>query len=105
MVRALDMQQIILQSNPVEKIQQAQQKHPEMQQRQFDLEMAQEKKLQQEKTRQLHESEQARIRWEEERRQGRQGGDRREFQDHETPPGAVAEEDTPIQGGRIDVKV
>lgn len=103
MVRPLDLQQIILQSNPVEKIQQAQQKHPEMQQRQFDLELAEEKKLQQEKTRQLHESEQARIR-REEQRQGRRDGDRKGRQDPETSP-VPAEEDAPEQGGRIDVKV
>lgn len=103
MVRPLDLQQIILQSNPVEKIQQAQQKHPEMQQRQFDLELAEEKKLQQEKTRQLHESEQARIR-REEQRQGRREGDRKGRQNPESSQGQV-QEDAPEQGGRIDVKV
>jgi hypothetical protein len=88
----------------VEKIQQAQQKHPEMQQRQFDLELAEEKKLQQERTRQLHESEQARIRREEERRQRRRDDDRKEHRDPETSS-VTGEEDAPMQGGRIDVKV
>ncbi len=103
MVRPLDVQQIILQSNPVEKIQQAQQKHPEMQQRQFDLELAEEKKLQQERTRQLHESEQARIRREEQRR-GRREDDLKGRQEPETLL-APEDEDAPEQGARIDVKV
>ena len=106
MVRPLDLQQIILQSNPVEKLQQTQQKHPEMQQRQFDLELAEEKKAQREKARKLNESEHARIRQEDEKHRGRENRDMRQRQDpDDTAAGGEELTDLPGPGIRIDVKV
>ena len=42
MVRAIDAQQVILQSNMAEKVQQIQQQNPDMQQRYFALQLSEE---------------------------------------------------------------
>lgn len=44
MVRSLDAQQILLQSNAVERVQQVQQHHGNVQQRHFEAQLAQEKR-------------------------------------------------------------
>jgi hypothetical protein len=49
MVRAIDMQQVITQAYPAEKVQQTQQQHADIQQRYFDLKLNEEQKLLREK--------------------------------------------------------
>jgi len=105
MVRPLDLQQVIIQSNPVEKIQQAQQKHPEMQQRQFDLELKEEKKIQKEKPGELKESEHALVRREDEKRRDQRDRDMKRREDSETAAGTEEGNEFSNQGMHIDVKV
>lgn len=105
MVRPLDLQQIIIQSNPVEKIQQTQQKHPEMQQRQFDLELKDEKKVQKEKPAETKESEHALIRREDEKHHDRRGRDMKRREDSDSAAGTDEMSESHDQGMHIDVKV
>ena len=62
MVRAIDIQQSILQTSAAEKIQQIQQQHADMQQRYFQLKLSEEDRLAQEKIRQFEEAEKAKNR-------------------------------------------
>ena len=52
MVRAIDAQQVILQSNMAEKVQQIQQQNPDMQQRYFALHLSEQDRLLREKVKQ-----------------------------------------------------
>lgn len=44
MVRSIDVQQVLLQSNSLERVQQTQQQHPDVQQRYFEDQLSKEKK-------------------------------------------------------------
>jgi hypothetical protein len=61
MVRPIDAQQIILQTNSVEKIQQLQQQHPGLQQQYIELQIKEEKKLARETVQDAAEAEKAEI--------------------------------------------
>ncbi len=73
MVRAIDVQQSILQTTSLEKIQQIQQQHADMQQRYYQLKLSEEDRLAQEKIRQFEEAEKAKIREKEENKDKRRG--------------------------------
>lgn len=74
MLRGIDVKQVILQTNPVEKVQQAQQQHPDMQQRYLEIQLSEQKKIQKEHVKSSEESERARIgqKKEEEKHRGSQ---------------------------------
>ncbi len=57
MVRAIDAQQSILQSHQMEKVQNVQQQHADMQQRYFNLQLTEERRLQREKVKDLEQKE------------------------------------------------
>ena len=61
MVRSLDVQQILLQSNAVERVQQTQQHYPAMQQKYFGDQLNKEQALLKEKVKDLEESERLMI--------------------------------------------
>lgn len=71
MVRAIDMQQVITQAYPVEKVQQTQQQHSDIQQRYFDVKLNEEQRLLREKVKTSEEAREAKI-TEQEGRKGQQ---------------------------------
>ena len=104
MVRAVDMQQVLLQSHTSEKVQQTLQQHPDRQQRYFELHLQEEKKLLKEKVKDSEEVERAAIR-ERQEREGRR--DAREDDSEGKPktdqPAAATEEDE--EGRHINIRV
>lgn len=62
MVRAIDVQQSILQTSPTEKIQQIQQQHADMQQRYVQLHLSEEDRLAREKVNHFKEADKAKLR-------------------------------------------
>ncbi|MEN6469427.1 MAG: hypothetical protein ABFD45_10820 [Smithella sp.] len=105
MVRAIDVQQSILQTTSTEKIQQIQQQHADMQQRYFQLKLSEEDRLAQEEIRQFEEAEKAKIREKQEKEGNRQrkGADqhpnrRMEFLSDEN-------DESSDEGGVINIKV
>jgi hypothetical protein len=78
MLRAIDMQQVVLQMEQAEKVQRVGQHHPDMQQRYLELQAKEEKKLRQEKVPDAKEASKTVIRDKKEReRERRAGADRR----------------------------
>lgn len=72
MLRGIDVKQMILQTNSVEKVQQTQQQHPDMQQRYLEIQINEQKKQHKEQVSYSEEAEKARIgqKKEEEKRKG-----------------------------------
>lgn len=102
MVRAIDAQQVILQSNMAEKVQQIQQQNPDMQQRYFALHLSEQDRLLKEKVKQSEESEKAAIKEKEERESRRK---RKEQQAQENPEHFAVLENGEDEGGLINIKV
>jgi hypothetical protein len=103
MLRSVDVKQIIVQSNSMERVQQTQQQHPEMQQRYLDIQLSEEKKLGKENVHNSEESEQARLRKRDDREEsGQQSG-----QQDPQKKGAAGQEEDPEgdRAGRIDIRV
>lgn len=101
MVRAIDAQQSILQSGIVEKLQQAQQQNPDMQQRNIALNLSEEDRLLKATVKQSEETEKAEIKEKEERESGR--GSKEQLSKDQ---GAVSEEDEfEGEGEHINIKV
>ena len=106
MLRPVDLQQILTQSNSMERVQQAQQQHPDMQQRYFSVQLSEERKLLKETVKDAEETEKSKIKAEEEkdRRQNKAKaedesiGKLEEKQDNKEP-------DEVEHGGLIDIKV
>ncbi len=104
MVRALDVQQVILQSNSVERVQQAQQHQANLQQKHFESQLAKEKRLLREKVKDLEESERLMIKEKQER-------DKRENKNKRSKRGETGVDedrkkqlsDEPV--GRIDIRI
>lgn len=105
MLRAVDVQQILLQTNPVERIQQTQQQQSDMQQRHFAVEVGLEKKIMEEKVKVADETERSSIKREEEEKKKRHS--KSSTSDHEHPAEAAGKDatDDKPQGRLIDVKV
>ncbi|MDD2670946.1 MAG: hypothetical protein PHG91_00425 [Syntrophales bacterium] len=61
MVRGVDIQQVLIQSNSVERVQQVQQQHPDLQQRYLEVQIKEERKISKESVKNTPESEHARI--------------------------------------------
>ncbi|MBW2559600.1 MAG: hypothetical protein JRE40_01970, partial [Deltaproteobacteria bacterium] len=66
-MRSLDVQQVLLQSNSVERVQQVQQQQGDVQQRHFQAQLLEERRELREKVKNSEESERLMIREEEER--------------------------------------
>ncbi len=106
MLRATDIQQILIQSNSVERVQQAQQQHSDMQQRYFSVQLSEERKQLKETVKTAEEAEKSRIKSkeEEERRQKKANAEAEHTgkMDMNHDEGAADEVE---QGGLIDIKV
>ena len=105
MVRAIDQRESVLQSNIAERIQQVQQRNPDVQQRYFEVQLRQEHRKRLQQVVEAEEKEAVRFQGESKREQNGSGkGDAAE-----TPPEgeATAAEGTFGQEGqgRIDIKV
>jgi hypothetical protein len=103
MVRAIDTQQVILQSSIAEKIQQTQQQNPDMQQRYFALDLSEQDKVLKGKIKQAEETEKTLIKEKEEQGSGRKS---KEQQRHNKET-IVAGEDSDFEGEgeNINIKV
>jgi len=105
MLRAVDVQQVLLQTTSVERIQQTQQQS-DLQQRYIAMHSIEEKKILKEKVKESDETEKARIQREEERERKRKMA--RDPQKAEQKQLLTPEEDKPPEeehGGRINIRV
>jgi len=107
MLRAVDLQQVLMQTTSVERIQQTQQQQSELQQRYVATHASEEKKLLKEKVKESDESDKARMRREEERERKRRMA--RDHQPAEDKPHQSPQEAEPLEedehGGRINIRV
>lgn len=117
MLRAIDLQQVVMQMEQTEKVQRVEQQHPDMQQRYLDLQAKEEHKLRQEKVPEAEEARKTLIREKKERegerraraerrkeeRERRAGAERREMA-WQAKQGEEGPDGTP-QGGHINIKV
>jgi hypothetical protein len=105
MIRSVDVQQVILQLNSIERVQQVQQQHPDVQQRYFEDQLNKEKKEVKEKVQQSEELDYALIREEERRGKGdKQHGKHKsgsDIQDADDESERLVDE----LGGKVDIKV
>ena len=114
MLRGIDVKQVFLQTNSVEKVQQTQQQHPDMQQRYLEIQLNEEKKVQKEHVNYSEEAEKARVgqKKEEEQRQGAPQGEQKRNPDEaagRTEQAQDEESKDKLDGRtgsiRIDIKV
>jgi hypothetical protein len=101
-VRAIDAQQVILQSSVMEKIQQIQQQNPDMQQRHFALQLSEQDRLLKDKVNHSDESEKAAIKEKQDRE--RKQREKKEKNRENTDLFAI-EDESKDEGGHINVKV
>lgn len=101
MVRAIDAQQVIIQSGMAEKVQQIQQQNPDMQQRYFALHLSEQDRILREKVKQSEESEKAEIKEKKERESGRKSKEQHSKEIH----AAVEESEFEGEGEHINIKV
>jgi hypothetical protein len=97
----INMNQSVMQSVISERVQQVQQQHPEMQQRYFDQELAQERIKKQHKVNDFEETSNIKLQNNEERKQRR---DRRKSKDDEKPIPQTETAYIPDSPPRIDIK-
>ena len=106
MLKSINLPQGLLQANLVERIQQTQQQHPDMQQRYFEVALAREKKKAEETVNDAEKTEQTVI-----RKEGRSREESKHSHDRSTEDGTVDETgsaNTPLEGETgftVDVKV
>ena len=106
MLRAVDVQQVLMQTTSVERIQQTQQQQSELQQRYVAVHTSEEKKLLKEKVKESDETEKARIQREEERERKRKMA--RDHEKAEQKQLLTPGEDEPPEegmGGKINIRV
>ena len=106
MLRAVDVQQLLMQTTSVERLQQAQQQQSDLQQRYVALHASEEKELLKEKVKESDETEKARIQREEERERKRNMA--RDHRKAEQKQLLTPEEDEPPEeghGGKINIRV
>jgi len=104
MVRAIDTQHVILQSSTVERIQQIQQQHADMQQRYFALQLSEHDRLLRAKVKKSEETDKATIREKEEHESGRKNSGRGEENNPESPTGAESSE-LSEESGHINITI
>jgi len=92
MVKSIGLQQGLLQTNSIERIQQVQQQHPDTQQRYFEIEMEREKKRAKEKVENMEKPEQMRIK----------ADDRKKDEHKSSFKGSDAKDETVLDGGETD---
>ena len=103
MLKAIDVQQVIIQLDQTAKVQHVLQQHPEMQQRYLDIQAREQKKLLKHTVKNAEEARQAAIRDNEKR-------ERQKKADGHSGKGIVSddeemEQETPQQGEHINIKV
>ncbi len=104
MLRAIDIQHVLVQSNSAERVQQAQQQHPDQQQRYLDVQMKEEKKLSKETVKDTEEAEHARVQEKKDQEEAkRHAADHQETKEEKTPEKKDPDDDE--HGGIIDIKV
>ena len=103
MLRAIDIQHVLVQSNSAERVQQAQQQHPDQQQRYLDVQVKEEKKLSKETVKDAENADHARVqeKEEQERSQHHAGGQ----QKHEKSDPEKKDPEDDEHGGIIDIRV
>jgi len=104
MVRSVDMQQVLLQTNSVERVQQVQQQHPDVQQRYFENQLNKEKKELKKKVQHAHETDHLSVNTDEERKKQEhqcQDDHRNDAQGQENDKGTSSGE----PGAKIDIRV
>ena len=106
MLRAVDVQQVLLQTTSVERIQQTQQQQSDLQQRYVAVHSSEEKKILKEKVKESDEAEKARLQREEERERKRRMA-REHIKEGEKTRQAAPEEEAGEEGcgGRINIRV
>lgn len=106
MLRPVDLQQILTQSNSMERVQQTQQQHPDMQQRYFGVQLSEERKHLKEAVKNSEETEKSRIRDEEQKdrrqKKTKSEGENKGKMEMKQEAGDMDEAE---QGGLIDIKV
>lgn len=107
MLRSIDVQHVILQSNSAERVQQVQQQHPDMQQKYFEIELNKERQQQKEKVGQSEENEQLRLQTDKDREEQKRKLSRRR-KDSEDSDDLIDEDPDEAeekQFGRINIRV
>jgi hypothetical protein len=102
MVRAIDRQHSVLQTNITERVQQVQQQHPDLQQRYFDIQLSQERKKMLQKVKDPEETARAKLREAERKKQQKDGQSKDDTRQWETS-GESSEDRDP--SSFIDIKV
>ena len=102
MVRAIDRQESILQSNMTERIQQVQQQHSDMQQRYFDIQLSQERRRMLQKVKESEEAEHAHMKKEEGEKHRKDQQQEKETLMEGLPEDASSNQD---ERSHIDIKV
>lgn len=103
MLRAIDIQQVLVQSNSTERVQQTLQQHPEQQQRYLDIQMKEEKKLSKETVKNADEPDHARIQEKKENENADRHASGRHRGGDESAAPTQPEDDE--HGGIIDIRV
>lgn len=102
---AVDVQQILMQSGTVQKVQQTQQQHPDTEQKYLALQLSEARKLQQEKVNNAEEAERILLRDKEERRQRKKMTRERPPPQDGSPRESGALPSSEEQGEYIDIRV
>jgi hypothetical protein len=105
MVRPIDAQQSILQSHSMEKVQNVQQQHPDMQQRYLNIQLTEERRLQKEKVKDLEQKDGAVIKDTFEREEKKKEmKDQHAQEDRESLDPDENPDEEPLPGSHIDIK-
>jgi hypothetical protein len=103
MIKAIDAQQVIIQTEQANRVQQTQRQHPEMQQRYLEIQAREEKKILQKAVAKSEDTDRALIRDEGQKekqheQQGRHGSEPENS-------GECQQEEMPPEGGLINIRV
>jgi hypothetical protein len=105
MLKAIDSQQVIIQTEQANRVQQVDRQHPEMQQRFLDMEARQEKKLLHRAITSSHEAEHAAIRDENQKERENNSPQGRRAKDSEGSEQNSEEDGEESAGGHINIRV
>lgn len=101
----IDLQQVLAQTNAAERVQQIQQQHPDMQQRYFELQQGEERKLRNEQVEQTEDPEKTLIRERQQRSKQRREAEAQGKRDERDLSGAEKDGSEAGQGALVDIKV
>jgi hypothetical protein len=104
MIKAIDAQQVILQTEQANRVQQTERRHPEMQQRFLDMEAREERKILQKAIKSSEEADHVLIRDEEQKENHREQQNRQGKQP-EHSDASWEDEEMPPEGGHINIRV